>query len=236
MVCWCLAVQINLLIPSITWLLESSSFSLGFLLRKITVRGGGQWVESFIDVFHTWCLFKGHGESYLHRRIYCTKPFVALGRSRRCPLCRHYFGWKLTSQWLFKPSSSSVDCLHFCAKLNWCSNLNSFYSFSTVSCFGSSSLYADLSVFISDFTFLVLLLGDYSHGHAGWGGKIPSIGVEAADLQWTEVTLQSVLQSYVSFLSFLLLLWALPGPVVDLKSHHLTARTWRAEKKNMNHM
>lgn len=38
-VCWCLAVQINLLIPSITWLLESSSFSLGFLLRKITAKG-----------------------------------------------------------------------------------------------------------------------------------------------------------------------------------------------------
>lgn len=38
-VCWCLAVQINLLIPSITWLLESSSFSFGFLLRKITGKG-----------------------------------------------------------------------------------------------------------------------------------------------------------------------------------------------------
>lgn len=47
MVCWCLAVQINLLIPSITWLLESSSFSFGFLLRKITGRrgGGGGWAE-----------------------------------------------------------------------------------------------------------------------------------------------------------------------------------------------
>lgn len=44
-VCWCLAVQINLLMPSITWLLESSSFSLGFLLRKITVNGGRQWAE-----------------------------------------------------------------------------------------------------------------------------------------------------------------------------------------------
>lgn len=41
-VCWCLAVQINLLIPSITWLLESSSFSLGFLLRKITGRGNSE--------------------------------------------------------------------------------------------------------------------------------------------------------------------------------------------------
>ena len=37
MVCWCLAVHISLLIPSITWLLESTSFSLGFLIKKITV-------------------------------------------------------------------------------------------------------------------------------------------------------------------------------------------------------
>lgn len=51
MVCWCLAVQINLLIPSITWLLESSSFSLGFLLRKITAKGGGEWVISLTSPF-----------------------------------------------------------------------------------------------------------------------------------------------------------------------------------------
>lgn len=30
--------------------------------------------------------------------------------------------------------------------------------------------------------FLVLLLGDHSHGHAGWGGEFPSTG-QAADLQ-----------------------------------------------------
>lgn len=45
-VCWCLAVQINLLIPSITWLLESSSFSLGFLLRKITKKGKAECERS----------------------------------------------------------------------------------------------------------------------------------------------------------------------------------------------
>lgn len=43
MVCWCLAVHISLLMPSITWLFESNSFSLGFLLRKITGGGGEEW-------------------------------------------------------------------------------------------------------------------------------------------------------------------------------------------------
>lgn len=36
MVCWCLAVQMRRLMASITWLFESTSFSFGFLLRKIT--------------------------------------------------------------------------------------------------------------------------------------------------------------------------------------------------------
>lgn len=36
MVFWCLAVQMRRVIPSMTWLLGSKSFSFGFLLRNIT--------------------------------------------------------------------------------------------------------------------------------------------------------------------------------------------------------
>lgn len=36
MVFWCLAVQMRRVIPSMTWLLGSRSFSFGFLLRNIT--------------------------------------------------------------------------------------------------------------------------------------------------------------------------------------------------------
>lgn len=79
-------------------------------------------------------------------------------------------------------------------------------------------------------TFLVLLLGDYSHGHAGWRGEFPSTR-QAADLQWTEVTLQGVLQSHVSLLALFLLLRALPRPVVHLEPHHFTARTRRTTKE-----
>lgn len=81
------------------------------------------------------------------------------------------------------------------------------------------------------FTFLVLLLGDHSHGHTGWRGEFPSTR-QAADLQWTEIALQGVFQSHISLLTLFLLLWALPRPVVDLESHHFTARTWRAKKEN----
>lgn len=35
MVCCCLAEQMRRLMPSMTWLLESTSFSRGFLLRKM---------------------------------------------------------------------------------------------------------------------------------------------------------------------------------------------------------
>lgn len=41
MVFWCLAVQMRRVIPSMTWLLGSRSFSFGFLLRNIT-EGQGQ--------------------------------------------------------------------------------------------------------------------------------------------------------------------------------------------------
>lgn len=78
-------------------------------------------------------------------------------------------------------------------------------------------------------TFLVLFLGDYSHGHAGWRGEFPSTR-QAADLQWTEVALQGVLQSHVSLLSFFLLFRALPRPVIHLEPHHFTARTRRTTK------
>lgn len=82
-------------------------------------------------------------------------------------------------------------------------------------------------------TFLILLLGDYSHSHAGWGGEFTSTG-QAANLKWTEVTLQGVLQSYVSLLSLFLLLGALPRPVIHLEPHHFTARTRRATKEQSN--
>lgn len=61
-VCWCLAVQINLLIPSITWLLESRSFSLGFLLRKITANGNRKWGKnttfSYRGILHWFYISK----------------------------------------------------------------------------------------------------------------------------------------------------------------------------------
>lgn len=39
MVCCCLAEQMRRLMPSMTWLLESTSFSRGFLLRKMVGTG-----------------------------------------------------------------------------------------------------------------------------------------------------------------------------------------------------
>lgn len=41
MVCCCLAEQMSRLMPSMTWLLESTSFSRGFLLRKMV--GTAKW-------------------------------------------------------------------------------------------------------------------------------------------------------------------------------------------------
>lgn len=76
-------------------------------------------------------------------------------------------------------------------------------------------------------TFLVLLLGDDRHGHAGRRSELPSAG-QAADLQRAEVALQRVLQADVALLAVLLFLGALPRPVVHLQPHHFTARTRRA--------
>lgn len=94
-VCWCLAVQINLLIPSITWLLESSSFSFGFLLRKITGKGERSKViykrarkKNFNNEKSTKFGFTGHGGCCC---ITCTEP---AGRSlinclKQCRLSQH---------------------------------------------------------------------------------------------------------------------------------------------------
>lgn len=40
MVFWCLAVQMRRVMPSMTWLLGSRSFSFGFLLKNITAGQG----------------------------------------------------------------------------------------------------------------------------------------------------------------------------------------------------
>lgn len=44
MFCWCLAVQIRRLMPSMHWLLDSTSLSLVFLGKNITRRKGGRAV------------------------------------------------------------------------------------------------------------------------------------------------------------------------------------------------
>lgn len=80
-------------------------------------------------------------------------------------------------------------------------------------------------------TLFVLLLGDHRHGHAGRRSELPSAG-QAADLQRAEVTLQGVLQPDVSLLALLLLLGALPRPVVHLQPHHFAARTRRTSEEN----
>lgn len=41
MVCCCLAEQMSRLMPSMTWLLESTSFSFGFFPRKMVGTGDG---------------------------------------------------------------------------------------------------------------------------------------------------------------------------------------------------
>lgn len=80
-VCWCLAVQINLLIPSITWLLESSSFSLGFLLRKITVEGNREWAKAF-QSNSSQLVFAHKGEPH---RFHTSKwVFHVLGSPTEC--------------------------------------------------------------------------------------------------------------------------------------------------------
>lgn len=47
MVCCCLAEQMRRLMPSMTWLLESTSFSRGFLLRKMV--GTGKQAETHLS-------------------------------------------------------------------------------------------------------------------------------------------------------------------------------------------
>lgn len=79
-------------------------------------------------------------------------------------------------------------------------------------------------------TFLVLLLGDDRHGHAGRRRELPSAG-QAADLQRTEVALQRVLEAHVALLAVFLFLWPLPRPVVHLQPHDFAARTRRAAQK-----
>lgn len=78
-------------------------------------------------------------------------------------------------------------------------------------------------------TFLVLLLHDNGHGHAGRGCQLAPVG-DAGHLQRAEVALQGILDAHVAFLTLLLLVGAVTCPVVHLESHHLPACHRRAAR------
>lgn len=79
-------------------------------------------------------------------------------------------------------------------------------------------------------TFLVLLLHDNGHGHAGRRGQLAPVG-DAGHLQRAEVALQGILDAHVSLLALLLLVDAVTCPVVHLEPHHLPARHRRAARR-----
>lgn len=54
MVCCCLAEQMSRLMPSMTWLLESTSFSFSFFPRKMVGTADGQNPPTFRTKFITY--------------------------------------------------------------------------------------------------------------------------------------------------------------------------------------
>lgn len=79
-------------------------------------------------------------------------------------------------------------------------------------------------------TFLVLLLGDHSHGHGVGRCQLTRAG-DAADLEGAEIAFQGVLDACFPFVSLLSFFHPLSCPVIDLQAHHLHARTQRAAGK-----
>lgn len=109
MVCWCLAVQINLLMPSITWLFESSSFSLGFLLRKITGNGNRKDKNRCL-VEHCYRTKQVLGNSIEMLRTLRIKPFC-LNKKQIWKLLQSEFSFAVTH--LFFMSKGRDTRLHF---------------------------------------------------------------------------------------------------------------------------